>query len=60
MGETPITSEASAPPDERKRPLRETLLPWITTPLLLAILILIWHYLRYDDQSFGVHFAGPS
>jgi NitT/TauT family transport system permease protein len=30
-------------PAARKRPQRETLLPWITTPLLLAILIVIWH-----------------
>ena len=37
---------ADPTPDDtpaRKRPLRETLLPWITTPLLLALLIAVWH-----------------
>ncbi len=43
MDPTPAMSDPSAPPERRKRPLRETLLPWITTPLLLAILIAIWH-----------------
>jgi NitT/TauT family transport system permease protein len=41
MSEAP--EKPIARPGERKRPLRETLLPWITTPLLLAILIGTWH-----------------
>ncbi len=41
MSDAPVPSAAR--PEERKRPLRETLLPWITTPVLLAILIGIWH-----------------
>jgi NitT/TauT family transport system permease protein len=28
----------------RKRPMRETLLPWITTPLLVVVLLLVWHF----------------
>jgi NitT/TauT family transport system permease protein len=40
MSEAPPPADA---PVARKRPLRETLLPWITTPLLLAVLIAIWH-----------------
>lgn len=44
MEKTPLSADPSAPPSKRGRPLRETLLPWITTPALLAILIGAWHY----------------
>jgi NitT/TauT family transport system permease protein len=31
------------PPATRRKPIRESVLPWITTPLLLALLIIAWH-----------------
>ncbi|MDH7797614.1 MULTISPECIES: ABC transporter permease [unclassified Beijerinckia] len=32
------------PAAARRKPLRESVLPWITTPLLLILLIGIWHF----------------
>ena len=43
MSEAEAKPAVAVRPAERKRPPRETLLPWITTPLLLAIIIVIWH-----------------
>lgn len=39
------TEIASGPPTAaRRKPMRESLLPWITTPLLLIILVGVWHF----------------
>ena len=32
------------PPAGRRKPMRESLLPWITTPALLILLIGTWHF----------------
>ncbi len=32
------------PPAARRKPMRESLLPWITTPLLVLLLIGTWHF----------------
>ena len=46
MSTTDLDVPAAVPPATvmaPKRKLRETLLPWITTPLLLVLLIGVWH-----------------
>ena len=44
MATPPVAADPQAPPAPRKRQMRESLLPWITTPALLAALIGLWHY----------------
>ena len=46
MSAADTEAQSAAPPPAvlaRRRSMRETVLPWITTPLLLVILIAVWH-----------------
>jgi NitT/TauT family transport system permease protein len=47
MSDTAMTANDSVstrPPTARRKPMRESLLPWITTPVLVVLLISVWHF----------------
>ncbi len=44
MTEQNVQSRSPQPPAEGRKPIRESLLPWVTTPILVLILVAAWHF----------------